>query len=48
MNSGGGGNRALPRWQEWNLGVTAKKWNKKTKVRRREREGKREGRARAK
>jgi hypothetical protein len=51
MNSGGGGIRALPWWQEWkwNLAVTATKWNrKKTKVRHREKEWIREERARVK
>ena len=48
MNSGGDEIRALPQWQEWNLVVTAKKWNrKKTKVSR-EKERKREERARVK
>jgi hypothetical protein len=49
MNSGGDGIRALPRRQEWNLVVTAKKWNrKKTKVKVHEKEWKREERARVK
>jgi hypothetical protein len=49
MNSGDGGIRALPRWQEWNLAVTTKKWNKKkTKVRHREKKWKRGERGRVK